>query len=154
MEKKSIFAKIDELYTKATKVIIGDMPHDAQVHQNTSKQKKPSTQANNESGIKHTLSTVKEKILNLGKPADEKTLLYKEVVKREKEEAKAIAKREKEATKSKKTTSKKAPTKKSDHSAKTATKTTTSSKKAPLKKKTSTKATATTTTKKLLLKNL
>ena len=48
--------------------------------------------------LKNTFSTIKSKVLDLGKP-DEKSLLYKEVVKREKEEAKIAKQEAKEAKK-------------------------------------------------------
>jgi len=95
MEKPSILKKIDELYTKATKAIIGDIPHDGDTQQYASTNKKSSKPIAETVGLKNKLLAVKEKFLSLGVP-DEKTLLYKEVVKREKQEAKEAI-REKKA---------------------------------------------------------
>jgi len=106
MEKKSIFKKIDELYTKITKVIIGDVPHDGETQYISSKDPKSTLHQNQETNIQSTLLTIKETILNLGKPNDEKALLYQEVVKREKQaskEADKQAKASKKITKSKTT---------------------------------------------------
>jgi len=75
MDKKSIFTKIDDMYTKATKIIIGDIPHDGDAAQNT-------TITTEEIGIKKKLISLKEKILTLGTP-DERSMLYEEVVKKE-----------------------------------------------------------------------
>jgi hypothetical protein len=162
MEKKSIFKKIDELYTKVTKVIIGDVPHDGET-QHTSSKSTP--HQNQETNIQSTLLTVKEKILNLGKPNDEKALLYQEVVKREKQESKEAdkqAKASKKATKSKttktdtnkkitSTKTKKPVTKKVSENKASSTKTKTS-KKTPAKKTQATAESKTTQTKKTTTK--
>jgi len=118
MEKKSFLKKIDELYTKATKAIIGDIPHDGD-DQSTPSSKKSSNPTTEVVGFKNKLLSVKDKFLNLGAP-DKKSLLYKEVVKREKQEAKDIAKSTKEATKTKKTVTKKTVIKKASPKKKTA----------------------------------
>lgn len=157
MEKKSIFKKIDELYTKVTKVIIGDIPHDGESQDISSQDKKSTPSQNQESNVQSTLLIVKEKILNLGKPNDEKALLYTEVVKREKQEAKESTKKSREVKKvtktvtdskatasltTKKTLSKKVPTKK------TVTTKKETSKKTPSKKTKNTTTTTEKTTKK------
>ena len=117
MEKKSFLKKIDELYTKATKAIIGDIPHDGD-DQSTPSPKKSSTQTTEVVGFKNKLLSIKDKFLNLGTP-DEKSLLYKEVVKREKQEAKDIVKVTKEEAKTKKVVTKKTVTKKAPAKKKT-----------------------------------
>lgn len=77
MNKKSIFSKINDMYTKATKVIIGDIPHDGDAPQEKS--------TNTEKiALKNKLVSLKEKILTMGTP-NEKSMLYTEVVKKEKE---------------------------------------------------------------------
>jgi len=103
--------------------------------------------------LKNTFSTIKSKVLDLGK-SDEKSLLYKEVVKREKEEAKIAKQEAKEAKKqiiakkaeakniaakndaSKKTINKKNDTKKTstNSTSKVASKSTKNTKKDPVKK--------------------
>ena len=76
MNKKTIFNKINDMYTKATKVIIGDIPHDGDAPQEKS--------ANTEKiALKNKLVSLKEKFLTMGTP-DEKSMLYTEVVKKEK----------------------------------------------------------------------
>ena len=84
MEKKGMFKKIDEFYTKVTQKIIGDMPLDDDNPSN----KKATNKKKSNTPIRTTFGAVKEKLLNLGTSKDEKTLLYKEVVKKEKQEAK------------------------------------------------------------------
>ena len=77
MNKKSIFSKINDMYTKATKVIIGDIPHDGDAPQEKS--------TNTEKiALKNKLLSLKEKFLTMGTP-NEKSMLYTEVVKKEKE---------------------------------------------------------------------
>jgi len=136
MEKPNFLKKIDELYTKATKAIIGDIPHDGDV-QSPPSPKNSSKQSTEVVGFKNTLLSVKDKFLNLGTP-DEKSLLYQEVIKREKQVAKDIVKVTKEANKTKKTVTKKTVTKKTP-----ATKKTTGTKKSSSEtvKKTSAKKT-------------
>ena len=142
MEKKSIFKRIDELYTKVTKTIIGDIPLDTDpqrsTHKSTTTVKKTET-------IKEKLASAKKKFLNLGKPNDEQRLLYKEVIKRESEEAKEALKIEQEAKKSVTTAKKEAKesAKKKLSNKKTVTKSTSikSTAKKPTVKKTTTKTT-------------
>lgn len=85
MKKKSIFTKIDELYTAATKVIIGDMPLDGTPEAKEKEKKLANTKKKT---LKEKFNTVKNTLLNLGKPSDEKSLLYDEVIKQEKKEKK------------------------------------------------------------------
>ena len=99
MEKKGIFAKIDELYTNATKVIIGDMPLDGSPEAESKVKKNAHTE---KKSLKEKFSTIKSKMLNLGKPNDEKSLLYDEVVKREKQETKEAKKTTKKVNPAKK----------------------------------------------------
>ncbi|HFU77361.1 MAG TPA: DUF2853 family protein [Epsilonproteobacteria bacterium] len=148
MEKKSIFKKIDELYTKVTKVIIGDIPHDGETQYISSKDPKSTSPQNQETNIQSSFLTVKEKILNLGKPNDEKALLYHEVVKREKQEKKEAdkqAKTSKKTTKSKTTSTKtKKPAAKKVSTNKTSSTKTETTKKKPTAKTAATKSTTTT----------
>ena len=150
MEKPSILKKIDDFYTKATKAIIGDVPHDGDIQETPSANKKLSRQTTQTVGLKDKLTAVKDKLLHLGTP-DEKTLLYKEVVKREKQEAKEAIKEVKPEVKAKKTVAQKpSAKKKSTSTSKTktsATKKSTASKKTVAKKpatKTSTSTAGTT----------
>lgn len=83
MSNHSIFKKLDDLCTKVTVAIIGDIPHDGQNQETSSTQSQQNTSDQKNVGIKGTLLSVKENLLNLGKPADEKALLYEEVVKKE-----------------------------------------------------------------------
>jgi len=151
MEKKSIFKKIDELYTKVTKVIIGDVPHDGEQQELLMKEKKSTPTQNNKTEVHNTLEALKEKILNLGKPQDEKALLYKEVVKKEKQEAKEAKKIDKAVAK--KSSSPKTETMKKTSTKKTKKMTTTkkTAEKNTVKKPSSTKKT--TTSKKPSTKN-
>ncbi|MCF6244741.1 MAG: DUF2853 family protein [Sulfurovum sp.] len=89
MEKKSIFEKIDTMYTKVVKVIIGDLPIEELKPNNTVS----STTKENAKQTKYIYTSLKDKFLNLGVPESEKELLYTEVVKREKQEAKETSKR-------------------------------------------------------------
>jgi len=86
MEKKNIFKKIDDIYTKTTKFIIGDIPHDGDAPQKKSKNVK-------EIGLKNKLVSLKDKFLTLGTP-DEKSVLYTEIVKKEKQEVTQVTKEE------------------------------------------------------------
>jgi len=158
MEKKSIFKRIDELYTKVTKTIIGDIPLDTDpqrsTHKSTTTVKKAET-------IKEKLASAKKKFLNLGKPNDEQRLLYKEVIKRESEEAKKALKIEQEAKKAvttakkeAKESAKKKTSRNKPSSKNTVTKTTptTTTAKKPTVKKTTTKSTNSKTTTKPVTK--
>jgi hypothetical protein len=91
MEKFSFLKKIDEIYTKATKAIIGDIPHDGDTQQDTSNHKTTSNKTTKAVGLKERLIEVKEKFLTLGTP-NEKEVLYEEVVKREKQKSKKVTK--------------------------------------------------------------
>ena len=145
MEKKNIFKKIDELYTKSID------------------KSDPNSKVNI---LTNTFCSVKSKILNLGK-LDEKTYLYKEVIKREKEEEKIAKQKLKEAKKeimakkaaakkAAKTVEKKKPTTKTTSRKKVAKKESEAIKKTQTKKKTSEKSTSkptkTTATKKVVKK--
>lgn len=151
MEKKSILKKIDAFYTKSVKVIIGDISLDEDNTTSDEKNKRPTLPKNKIESFKQTFTTVKSKFLNLGTP-DEKELLYKEVVKREKQEAKVAKQKNKKKTSTKKPVAKKTTTKKEATTSKTKkseTKTTakkaTSTKVKTSKKTTTEKATNTTT---------
>jgi len=142
MDKKSIFAKIDELYTNVTKTIIGDMPLDgspeAKIKDNTSTEKK---------GLKDIFTTAKSKFFNLGKPRDEKALLYEEVIKREEQEVKPT--RKKKIASIQKETTKKLETKESETSKKAPSKKVSATKKSPVSastKKTAVKTKSASTT--------
>jgi len=82
MEEKNIFKKIDTMYTKVVKVIIGDLP----LQELKPKNYDTSTTKENAEQAKYIYKSLKNKFLNLGVPENEKELLYKEVVKREKKE--------------------------------------------------------------------
>ena len=153
MEKQSIFKKIDALYTKASKAIIGKISHDGDGSsniQNDTQTKgilqsiKDVTQ-NNLTKIKQV--GLKKTLLTMGTPPDEKRFLYTEVVKREKQEAKERAKIAREKTKKTKATASSSTKKKT---ATTTTNTSTQTNKAETKttikastKKSVTKKTAT-----------
>ena len=146
MEKKNIFKKIDELYTKSVKVIIGDIPADEEQTISTKKvQAKTVTETepkNKTTVFKDTFLNIKSKILNFGK-VDEKALLYKEVVKREKQEAKEAKKLAKAKTASTKTIAKKTVDKKLASKKATTTKKATTSKTKSETKKVASKQTVT-----------
>ena len=117
-----IFKKIDKLYTKAVQTIIGDIPLK---NDDNKKDNKDDFQTAGQAAL-----VIKEKILSIGKPQDD-TLLYKEVVKREKAEAKEAKKLEKEAkstAKKEASTAKKATKSKTATTAKPKAKTTTTAK--------------------------
>jgi len=145
MEKISIFEKIDALYTKVTKVIIGDVPHDRDADVSSKKKAKTSSSTSNYSS-KNTFQNLKDKFLHLGEPKDKKSLLYKEVVKQEKNHAKEIAKREKELLKAQKELKKQKLARQKEASKKVSTKkeiTKKSVSKKPTKKTTTTKTIST-----------
>ncbi len=123
MEKKSIFRQIDALYTKAVKVIIAEGPEENNTPISVNKQT-TSIPATKIETLTKTISNVKDTLLNIGTP-DEKETLYKEVVKREKQETQEDSKSIKEKTQALNVQSKK-----------TATKTNTSIKKNTTVKKT------------------
>jgi len=108
MEKKNIFKKIDTMYTKVVKVIIGDLPLQELKPENYD----TSTTKENTEQAKYIYKSLKDKFLNLGVPENEKELLYKEVVKREKKEVRELKEEVKKETTTKKTilTSKKSDT--------------------------------------------
>jgi len=145
MEKMSIFKKIDAIYTKVTKVIIGDMPHDGDPDV-SSKQKTKTFSLDRDYLSKNTFQNLKEKFLHLGEPKDKKSLLYKEVVKQEKNHAKEISKREKELLKAQKELEKKTLARQKEASKKV------SNKKETTKKNASKKPTTKTTSKKAITK--
>jgi chemotaxis protein histidine kinase CheA len=101
MEKKSIFKKLDDFCNKVTIAIIGDIPHDGE------NQEENIPQTTQKTGITHTLTSAKEKFLNLGTPSDEKALLYEEVVKKEKQETQTPTPSMEEVTLEKSSTSQK-----------------------------------------------
>ena len=101
MNKNNIFQKIDAFYTDITKKIIGEIPLDNNT--NVSNHQKKSTPLTKIEIIKNTFTVAKVTFLNLGKP-NEKELLYKEVIKREKREAKELKQATKAKTSIKKTT--------------------------------------------------
>jgi len=107
MKKNNILEKVDGTYTKFVKWLIGE--GNVAVHEKKDKKN---------TGLKDTYTDTKAKFLGLGTP-NEKELLYAEVVKREKAEAKEskriekqLAKDKKEAQKANKKSSKKATSKK------------------------------------------
>jgi hypothetical protein len=161
MEKIGIVQKIDTLYTKAKKVIIGKESIDGTPLQDTLETLK-TFKKNNVKKVKEV--GLKQAFLTMGEP-EEKDVLYKEVVKREQQEIKDARKVAKELEKSKKkiaseknkketstktsiskkkTTSKKAPTEKTI-TKKTVTKKDTSTKVSTKEKKTEKKKSTKTT---------
>jgi hypothetical protein len=135
-KKKSMFKKVDGAYTKFVKWIIGE-----------GKEKNADTK--NISALKNTYSVAKDKLLNIGTP-NKKELLYKEVVKREKKDAKEVKRAEKQLAKDEKATlkaSKKSQQKSKATSAQKATKK--PAEKKPAEKKTASKSPAKTTKKKV-----
>jgi len=141
MKKIGLFKKINILYTKSAKVIIGDKPTDD--NNSNANNKTPYTTL-----IQSKLQTIKtftknkiekvkkvgikQSILTMGEP-EKKDVLYKEVAKRENQEAKEKKKISKELEKSKKAATKKALTKKKTDTKKPVTK------KSPTKKTKETK---------------
>ncbi len=80
MKEPNLLDRIDEYYTKAVKVIIGDLP----LSELKSENYDTSTTKENIDQIKHIYSALKEEFLALGTPENEKELLYSEVKKRDK----------------------------------------------------------------------
>jgi len=119
VNKENIFKKIDELYTKSVKTIIGDISTDEE--QTTFAKKVQAKALPKITTLKDTFSSMKSKILSMG-TVDEKALLYKEVVKREKQEAKEAKKLAKAKNNSTKTSTKKATAAKTKTTTKTTTK--------------------------------
>jgi len=130
MEKESIFKQIDALYTKAVKIIIAEGSEESDTLQTATKDKTTSAPSRKIGTLKETVSNVKQSLLSIGTP-NEKEILYKEVVKREKEEAKEATKLTREKAKALKVESKTKVT----PSQKTTTKTTPPSKKSTTSKK-------------------
>jgi len=80
MKEPNLLDRIDEYYTKAVKVIIGDLP----LSELKSENYDTSTTKENIDQIKHIYNALKEEFLALGTPENEKELLYSEVKKRDK----------------------------------------------------------------------
>ena len=80
MKEQNLLDRIDEYYTKAVKVIIGDLP----LNELKSEDYDTSTTKENIDQIKHIYNSLKEEFLTLGTPENEKELLYSEVKKRDK----------------------------------------------------------------------
>jgi len=105
MNKNSFLDKIDQTFTKIVKKIVGD---DTTNNISVVQSLKDITQKNVE---KIKAVGLKETLLTAGTP-DEKDVLYKEVIKREKQKAKEEAKTLKEEEKERKKSQKKKPIKK------------------------------------------
>jgi len=141
MKKIGLFQKIDILYTKSVKVIIGDIPIDGN-NSHTNNQTPHTTLIQSKLQTLKTFAKnkiekvkkvgIKQSILTMGEP-EQKDVLYKEVVKREEQEAKEKKRILKELEKSKKATTKKALSKKKTDATKPV------SKKSPTKKTKETK---------------
>jgi len=137
MKKNNIFNKVDIFYTKIVKQIIGDAPLEEEGAQTI--MKKDDTPLRKIDIVKNTFIVAKTKFLNLGKPHDEKELLYKEVIKQEKRDAK-----EAKTADTKKSTRKKPSTKTKKPATKTKSTSNKSTTKSPAKKTADTKEKATT----------
>ena len=102
MKRFGLFEKIDSVYTDIVKKIIGEIPQDENRETTLSKQTSSSVASLKQvttSGIEKVKTVgLKKAILSIGTPKEE-DVLYKEVVKREKEEEKERRKREREAKK-------------------------------------------------------
>lgn len=79
MKEPNLLARIDEYYTKAVKVIIGDLPLTQLKPENYD----TSTTKENIAQIQHIYNSLKADFLALGTPENEKELLYSEVKKRD-----------------------------------------------------------------------
>ena len=100
MEKKGFLGKIDTIYAKITKKIMGDVSSDTDASITSPLDTIKTFTQNNIEKIKKV--GIKETMLTIGTPLDEKALLYSEVIKREKHEAKEEAKRVKSLAKAEK----------------------------------------------------
>lgn len=80
MKEQNLLDRIDEYYTKAVKVIIGDLP----LNELKSEDYNTSTTKENIDQIKHIYNALKEEFFTLGTPENKKELLYSEVKKRDK----------------------------------------------------------------------
>jgi len=140
MGKKGFLGKIDTIYTKITKKIMGDVSSDTNASTTSPLDTIKTFTQNNIEKIKKV--GIKETMLTIGTPLDEKALLYSEVIKREKEEAKAKEKRAKELAKAEKEKAKALKNNSSKQKSTTTTKKTTKTKTtttSPKKKTTTTK---------------
>jgi len=71
MKEPNLLDRIDEYYTKAVKVIIGDLP----LNELKSEDYDTSTTKENIDQIKHIYNSLKEEFLTLGTPENEKEFL-------------------------------------------------------------------------------
>jgi len=148
MKKIDLFKKINAIYSKSIKIIVGDIP------MNDNKQTKLKTlQTFTHDKIEKIKKVgLKKSILTMGEP-EEKDVLYKEIIKKEKQEAKDLLKEERNARKAakllekeKKATNKKTTTKKKKETPRktlTKNKKTTDNNIKPKSKKTTTEETKT-----------
>ncbi|MEA1879713.1 MAG: DUF2853 family protein [Campylobacterota bacterium] len=94
MEKQNIFKRVDTLYTKFVEYIIGEMPIDGSPEDIAKKEIRERTLPKDKiARLKESYILAKEKTLNLGKSNDS-SLLYSEVVKKEKKATEDIDKKD------------------------------------------------------------